>query len=89
MGMFVDFEKAFNPSDEDKRRYNKTMNDFQMNAIRQKKCMMCRNTYYEHFNNHGHDDVLIRCQFSKECVDYSDGKQCENWNPREIIEFWD
>lgn len=82
--MFVDFQEVFNPSPEKIAQYNKTFVEVQKNAIKKKKCWMCKNTYGEYWNNHGHDDETKHCVFSKECIDFSDGKKCPNWSPKEI-----
>ena len=82
--MIANFYKAFHPSEEDVARYNKALVDHQKKSIKQKKCTMCKNTYRERWNNHGHEDSTTQCKFSGKCVDFSDGKNCQNWDPKEI-----
>lgn len=82
--MFIDFEDAFRPSEEKKKLWEQTVRKAQAKAIKEKKCWMCVNTYLEPWNNHGHLDHTRQCNFSKECVDFENGKKCPNWKPREI-----
>ena len=85
--VFVDFEEAFNPSEEKLRQTAKFIIDYQKKATKRKDCVRCKNTYWEYWNNHGHDDHTTHCKFSRECVDFSNGKKCPNWDPKEIDTF--
>lgn len=82
--MFVDFERAFHPTEEQIKKAKKFIVDFKKKAIKKKDCIMCENTYLEYWNNHGHDDYTTHCKFTKECVDFSNGKKCEHWCPKSI-----
>lgn len=82
--MIVDFEDAFMPSEEKKKLWEQTVRKAQTKAIKEKKCWMCANTYLEPWNNHDHLDHTRHCKFSKECVDFENGKNCKNWKPREL-----
>ena len=82
--MFCNFEDAFMPSEEKKKLWERTLRKAQTEAIEKKECWMCANAYLMPWNNHGHLDHTTHCKFSKECVDFSDGKKCQNWKPREL-----
>ena len=84
--MFSSFEDAFNPSEEKKAQWREKLRNAQKEAIERKECWMCANTYMEPWNNHGHEDYTTHCKFTKKCVDFSNGKDCPNWKPRELIE---
>ena len=82
--MIVDFEEAFNPSEEKKKQWAEHIIRYQKDATKRKDCIRCKNTYLEDWNNHGHEDHTTHCIFSKKCVDFDNGKKCPNWNPKEI-----
>ena len=82
--MFCNFEDAFMPSEEKKKLWNQALRKAQTEAIEKKECWMCANTYLEPWNNHGNLDHTTHCKFSKECVDFEIGKNCQNWKPREL-----
>ena len=82
--MIVDFEEAFNPSEEKKKQWAEHIIRYQKDATKRKDCVRCKNTYWEDWNNHGHEDHTTHCIFSKKCVDFDNGKKCPNWNPKEI-----
>lgn len=82
--MLVNFEDAFMPSEEKKKLWEQTVRKAQAEAVKNKKCWMCTNIYFELWNNHGHPDHTTHCKFTKECVDFNNGKDCQNWKPREI-----
>ena len=82
--MFVDFEEAFNPSKEKLQQYANYIINYQKEATKNKDCVRCKNTYLKYWNNHGHDDYTTHCYFSNECIDFSNGRNCTNWEPKEI-----
>ena len=82
--MFIDFYEVFNPSEEQKKQYVQSIIRCQKEATKRKACVRCKNTYWEYWNNHGHDDHTTHCKFTKECVDFENGKKCSNWDPMEI-----
>lgn len=82
--MFCNFEDAFMPSEEKKKLWKQTLRKAQTEAIEKKECWMCANIYLEPWNNHRHLDHTTHCKFSKECVDFSNGEKCQNWEPREL-----
>ena len=83
--MLCSFEDVFNPSEEKKKSWERTVRKTQEEAIEKKECWMCANTFLEPWNNHGHEDYTTQCKFDKGCVDFSNGKDCLNWKPRELI----
>ena len=40
--------------------------------ISDKKCVVCQNTFLI-------NDQITYCNIKNECVDFSDGKNCDNW----------
>lgn len=85
--MFVSFEEAFNPSKEKLAATRKLLIEMQEKDISEKRCRRCKNTYGEYWNNHGHDDQTNHCIFTKKCIDFSSGKRCPHWEPKEINTF--
>lgn len=85
--MFCSFEDAFMPSKEQEKLWEQTLRKVQTEAIEKKECWMCANTYFKPWNNHGHLDHTKHCKFSKECIDFENGKNCQNWKPRELAEM--
>ena len=83
--MFCSFEDAFNPSEDKKKLWEQTLRNAQIEAIARKECWMCANTYFDPWNNHGHLDHTKHCKFTKECIDFENGKNCQNWKPRKLI----
>ena len=82
--MFVNFDEVFFPSQEKQDLWRKTVIDAMNQAVENKECWMCKNTYLSPWNNHGHEDHTRHCKFDNQCVDFSNGKECKNWSPREI-----
>lgn len=80
--MFCSFEDAFMPSEEKKKSWKQTWRKEQAQAIKEKECWMCANTYLEPWNNHGHEDHTRHCIFTHECIDFDTGKDCPNWKPK-------
>lgn len=83
--MFCDFEEAVNPSEEKQKQWDQTLKNVQTQAIENKECWMCENSYLEPWNNHGHPDHTTHCKFTYKCVDFSNGSNCPDWKPRETI----
>ena len=79
--MFCSFEDAFNPSEEKKKLWEQTLRNAQIEAIARKECWMCANTYLDPWNNHGHLDHTKHCKFTKECIDFENGKIVRTGNP--------
>ena len=75
--LVVDFEEAFNPSEEKKKQWAEFIIQYQKDATKRKDCVRCKNTYWEYWNNHGHEDYTTHCIFSKECVDFDNGKKLQ------------
>ena len=83
--MFCSFEDAFFPSNEKQTQWEQTLRKIQTEAIENKQCWMCKHTYLEPWNNHGHEDHTRHCKFTNKCVDFKNGRECQNWDPRAIV----
>ena len=84
--MFVNFEDAVNPSPERLRQYDEALKRTMREALAQKKCWMCANTYTETCINHGHQDTVRVCVYTHNGVGDRDGAVCSCYKPRKIEE---
>ena len=55
----------------------------QRQAIEQKRCVMCKNTY-QIVGRNPMEPQINMCKYKNECVDTTFGTGCDHWDPVEI-----